>query len=154
MSGDDLASVARSIIDANLYMVLGTADEDGNPWVSPVYFAPAGYGEFFWVSSPDARHSRNIAARPEIGVVIFDSGAPIGTGQGVYMAALADEVAEDERARGLEVFSRRSAVHGGRPWTPADVMEPAPHRLYRATASEHWVLDPEARPDQRTPVAL
>ena len=36
----DLESLARSIIDTNLYMVLGTADEGGQPWVAPVYYAP------------------------------------------------------------------------------------------------------------------
>jgi hypothetical protein len=38
--GRDLGAIARSIIDSNLYMTLGTADEDGNPWVSPVYYRP------------------------------------------------------------------------------------------------------------------
>jgi Pyridoxamine 5'-phosphate oxidase len=41
----DLAARARAIIDANLYMVIGTADEAGRPWVSPVYYAPAAYRE-------------------------------------------------------------------------------------------------------------
>ena len=41
----DLDYVARAIIDANRYMVLGTADEGGRPWVSPVYYAPSGWGE-------------------------------------------------------------------------------------------------------------
>jgi hypothetical protein len=54
----DLGAVARTIIDTNWYMALGTADETGRPWVSPVYYASAGYTEFFWVSSPEARHSR------------------------------------------------------------------------------------------------
>ena len=54
-------------------MTLGTADESGRPWVSPVWFAHSGYREFFWVSSPDARHSINLAARPEVGIVMFDS---------------------------------------------------------------------------------
>jgi hypothetical protein len=26
------------------------------------------------------------------------------------------------------------------------------YRLYRATVTQHWVLDPTAAPDQRTPV--
>jgi hypothetical protein len=30
------AAIARAIIDANLYMVLATADQAGRPWVSPV----------------------------------------------------------------------------------------------------------------------
>ena len=52
--------VARTIIDSNLYVTLGTADENGRPWVSPVWYASAGYAEFYWVSSPEARHSRNL----------------------------------------------------------------------------------------------
>ena len=34
------------------------------PWPTPVYFASAGYREFVWVSSPEARHSQNISVRP------------------------------------------------------------------------------------------
>jgi nitroimidazol reductase NimA-like FMN-containing flavoprotein (pyridoxamine 5'-phosphate oxidase superfamily) len=63
----ELADVARSVIDANNYMALGTADEAGNPWVSPVWFASEDYRNFHWVSSPDAKHSRNLAAHPEVG---------------------------------------------------------------------------------------
>jgi hypothetical protein len=61
---EDPADIARGIISASLYMVLATAGETGRPWASPVYFANSGYAEFFWVSSPDAAHSRNIAVRP------------------------------------------------------------------------------------------
>lgn len=43
---EDLEELARTIIDSNMYMVLGTADESGQPWVSPVYYASAGYKEF------------------------------------------------------------------------------------------------------------
>lgn len=52
MDRQDLGSVARTIIDSNLYMTLATADGAGTPWASPVYYAVAGYTEFFWVSSP------------------------------------------------------------------------------------------------------
>jgi hypothetical protein len=151
---EDLGAIARGIIDANLYMVLGTADETGRPWVSPVYYAPAGYTEFFWVSSPEATHSRNIAARPELSIVVFDSQVPIGTGQGVYMSAVAGELEGDDFDRGLEVFSRRSVEHGGREWTLEDVGPSALYRLYRATVSEHSVLDRDGSPDHRTPVSV
>jgi nitroimidazol reductase NimA-like FMN-containing flavoprotein (pyridoxamine 5'-phosphate oxidase superfamily) len=88
MSGQqDLGALARSIIDSNMYMTLGTADGTGRLRVSPVYYAYAGYTEFYWVSSPEATHSRNIAARPQIAIVVFDSRAQVGTGQGVYMTA-------------------------------------------------------------------
>jgi nitroimidazol reductase NimA-like FMN-containing flavoprotein (pyridoxamine 5'-phosphate oxidase superfamily) len=149
--GPDLAAHGRAIVDANLYMVLGTADQAGQPWVTPVYFAPAGYREFLWVSQPDARHSQNLQARSEVGIVIFDSSVPISTGQGVYMTATAEEVSADQREGALDLFSRRGVSHGGRAWTSEDVVAPAPHRLYRAVAVEQYVLDEH---DNRVPVSL
>jgi len=147
---DDLSARARTIIDANLYMTLGTADEAGRPWASPVYFAHAGYREFIWVSKPGARHSRNIAARREVGIVVFDSHAPINTGGGMYMSATAEEVVGDDRERALAVFSARSIAHGAGVFGLDDIEAPAEIRLYRATASEHWVLDER---DRRQPVS-
>jgi nitroimidazol reductase NimA-like FMN-containing flavoprotein (pyridoxamine 5'-phosphate oxidase superfamily) len=147
----DPAAVARAIIDANLYMVLGTADQGGRPWVSPVYYAPARYREFFWVSAPDTTHSRNLATRPELSIVIFDSSVPISTGQAVYLSATARELAGDERTDGIETFSRRVQAHGGSEWTLADVQPPARLRLYRAVATDHYILGPD---DRRIPVAV
>jgi hypothetical protein len=150
----DLGGVARTIIDTNWYMALGTADETGRPWVSPVYYASSGYREFFWVSSPEARHSRNLEARPQLSIVVFNSQVPIGAGQGVYMSADAEELTGDDLDRSIDIFSRTSEGHGGRAWTLEDVRPPAPYRLYRATASEHWVLEPGAHPNHRTPVTV
>ncbi len=65
---------------------------------------------------------------------------PIGTGQGVYMAATAEEVTGDARVAAIDVFSRRAVGHGGREWTLEDVEPPAEIRLYRATASAHYML--------------
>ncbi len=149
MPASDAGAVARQIIDANLYMVLATADADGRPWATPVYFAHSGYGEFLWVSSPDRTHSRNIAARPQVGIVVFDSSVPIGTGQGVYMQAEAEEVTGAEVERGIEVFSRRSLAHGGEEWTTDDVLGAAGLRLYHATASGHSILAKDGTPDHR-----
>jgi Pyridoxamine 5'-phosphate oxidase len=36
MNDRDHAALAAAIIDSNVYMVLGTADAEGRPWVSPV----------------------------------------------------------------------------------------------------------------------
>jgi nitroimidazol reductase NimA-like FMN-containing flavoprotein (pyridoxamine 5'-phosphate oxidase superfamily) len=144
----DLRALVRSIIDSSRYMTLGTADASGLPWVSPVWYASAEYREFFWVSSPNARHSRNLRRRPELAIVIFDSHRA-GGWNALYMSAAAEELVDVDD--GIEIFSRRSEVQGMRPWTRDDVLPPARHRLYRATASEHFVLDPH---DQRLPVSL
>ena len=148
---EELGAIARAIIDSNRYLTVGTADENGVPWVSPVWYAPAEYRQFFWVSSPEARHSRNVATRPQVSIVIFDSQAPVGTGQGVYMSAVAEELTGDDVDRGIRIFSLRSEAQGAGVWTADDVRPPARHRLYRATASEQFVLGPQ---DQRTPVSV
>jgi uncharacterized protein YhbP (UPF0306 family) len=137
---------AHAIIDACSYMTLATAGEDGSPWVTPVWFAPEDDRRFYWVSDPATRHSRNLAVRPEVSLVIFDSRAPIGTGQGVYVAARADQPEGAELERGVAVFSARSLAQGAAAWTLADVTGDARLRLYRATAVERWIGD---RNDQR-----
>jgi nitroimidazol reductase NimA-like FMN-containing flavoprotein (pyridoxamine 5'-phosphate oxidase superfamily) len=146
----DLGADARAVIDANRYMTLGTGDTHGHPWVSPVWFAHADYREFFWVSSPQARHSRNLAERPQVSIVIFDSQVPVGSAAAVYMVAAAQELTGAELDGGMDVFAREGAAQGLRPWTLADVTAPARHRLYRAAVAEHWVLGPG---DERLPVA-
>ena len=148
------AQTVRDIIEANRYLVLATADATGRPWSSPVYFAHIGGTEFFWVSSPDVTHSRNIAVRPEVGMVIFDSHAAIGTGQGVYLSAVATLLADAETTPGIEAFSRRSLAHGGVAWTSEDVRPGAGLRLYRATADSYSILAKDGQPDHRIGVPL
>ncbi len=143
--------MARDMIDSHPYMTLATADGSGRPWASPVYYAHEGCERFYWVSSPEATHSRNIAARPEVAIVVFDSRTPIGSGQGVYVAAIAEELTGADLDRGIAIFSRRSQAHGASEWTRDDVLPPARHRLYRATAAEHSVLGPQ---DRRMPVSV
>jgi pyridoxine/pyridoxamine 5'-phosphate oxidase len=143
------ADAARAIVVASAYMTLATADADGQPWATPVWYAPESSGDLLWVSRPDARHSLNLAARPQLGIVIFDSHAVPGTGVGVYIAATAAEVPEDEREEAIAVFSDRSRSQGLAAWAAADVTAPAPHRLYRATAVERFY----GEHDRRTRVA-
>jgi hypothetical protein len=137
-----VAQTVRDIIEASRYLVLATADTAGRPWSTPLYFAHIGFTEFFWVSSPDVTHSRNIAVRPEVGIVVFDSQAAIGAGQGVYVSAAAELLEGGETARGIEAFSRRSVAHGAREWTSQDV---------RAGAGLGWQLRVPA-PRPRAPV--
>jgi uncharacterized protein YhbP (UPF0306 family) len=144
----ELANVARSVIDANRYMALGTADEAGHPWVSPVWFASEDYRNFHWVSSPDAKHSRNLAAHPQVAIAIFDSSVAVGGAQAVYMKGLAKELTGAELEQGLDVFDRVSRRDIGRAFGLDDVQGSALLRLYRASVSEHWVLIPGRDPDR------
>lgn len=146
----DLWPDFEAIVRANQYVTLGTADAGGVPWATPVWFATADCREFFWVSSPNARHSRNLAARPQLALAIFDSHQKPGTGRGVYVAAVAEAVPERDLDAGLAVFSSASRRSGMSAWTRSDVQPPARHLLYRATAAKHFVLSSR---DERIPVS-
>jgi pyridoxine/pyridoxamine 5'-phosphate oxidase len=145
------AADAKRIIDANVYMTLATADAEGRPWASPVWFAHEDYTRFVWVSKPNARHSRNIAARPQAGMVIFDSTVGQGAPEAVYVEAEAEQLGEGEQEGSLAVFTRRAEALGWPGWPIEDVRPPAPLRLFRATASALFVLGPN---DERIEVSL
>ena len=137
----------QDIVAANRYMVIATADEQGVPWATPVWFATEDHRRFFWVSDPNARHSRNIAVRRDIAIAIFDSSVTPGNAAAVYMPARAEQVAPGD----IGVFARESRARACRCGGEADVSAPAKHRLYRATASEHFTLGPG---DERVPQSV
>jgi hypothetical protein len=138
---EDPVALARRLIDANSYLTLGTADAGGRPWVSPVWYAAAGYTELLWVSSPDARHCRNLSVRPEVSIAIFDSRVPLGQAQAVYMSAVAQELSAAELERGIEIFSRGSQAAGAR------------HGASRTSSRRHasgYIGQPRRRPSSST----
>jgi hypothetical protein len=134
----DLDAMARRVIDGLLYMTLATLDPDGAPRLSPVYFTPARYRDFYWVSSPEAHHSRNVLERPDVQIVIFDSTVAVGRAEAVYLAARAREIPAGELAAVTgEAFSGRG---GARRFAPEDLHGDADLRLYVATATSCEVL--------------
>jgi uncharacterized protein YhbP (UPF0306 family) len=140
-----LERMARRVIDANKYMTLATADNAGTPWASPVYYTPEGYDVFYWASSPHSVHSRNLARRPALSIVIFDSQVAIGAAEAVYMVARADIVPDVELERCAATYGSRFPEL--RVFGPDELRAPAELRLYRARVAEHSVLvagsDPE-----------
>src|SRR5688500_7311411 len=118
---EDPAAIARRLVAENRYLTLGTADADGRPWASPVWFAPAAGATFLWVSSPEARHSRNIAGRPEIAIVIFDSTVPVGGAEALYVEAVAEQLLGEEAIHAVADYSERSTATGAPAWDVSDV---------------------------------
>jgi SAM-dependent methyltransferase len=126
----DLDAMARRVIDGNQYMTLGTLDGDGRPRLSPVYYTAARYDDFYWVSSPQARHSRNLAERAEVEIVIFDSTATVGQGEAVYLSATGRAVADQELGTACAEAFRTTA--GAHRFGPGELRGDAPFRLYVA----------------------
>ena len=87
--------------------------------MSPVWYALLSYRDYVWVSRPGTRHSRNLAARPEVAIAIYDSHRP-GGWSAFYMAAVAEELEDVDVA--LEAFNRRSEAQGLRAWSRVEVV--------------------------------
>ncbi|MFE0202949.1 pyridoxamine 5'-phosphate oxidase family protein [Streptomyces sp. NPDC058985] len=140
MDMERLRAEGRALIDRNCFMTLGTANADGEPWASPVYYVADGYTTFYWISSPEATQVRNIAARPQVGIVVFNSQQAPGSDEAVYMSATASELTGDELDRGLEIYLDKAPFSRG-----PDVFRPSGrYRAYRATVTEHFMLCPQA----------
>ena len=142
---------ARAIVAANNYLTLATADRDGRPWASPVYYTPDGDTDFYWVSRPESRHSRNIAERPEVGIVIYDTQVPIGAAEAVYLTARAEAVGDADLDRCAEIFRRRYPEDLAS-FTPERLRPPHELRLYRARVVDASVLLNDGGPDIRVPL--
>lgn len=155
---EDLEQRARRIIDANKYLTLATVDAAGSPWATPAFYTPDGYSTFYWASSPDSRHSRNVTEQPDIAIVVFDSSVPIGGAEAVYVRARASVVrAEDLADRAAFYCDRYPETRSFK----SELLRPdSPFDLYRVDVSEHSVLVRGSDPtygtgvDSRAPVVL
>jgi Pyridoxamine 5'-phosphate oxidase len=91
----------------------------------------------YWISSPDAHHSHNLAAHPAVAIVIFDSTAPVGEGKAVYIDATAAQVPdEDLPQRCVEAFATVAAALA---FTPEQLSGDAALRLYCAEGTRFEV---------------
>ena len=145
----DLA-VARRIVDDVHYVVLSTADAQGLPWCSPVWFAPLDLGAVLWVSRPEATHSRNVAVRADVAYCVFDSTQPDGTGLALYARAVAARVDGPGLAQALATYSERSVALGLDAWDDSR-LDATGLALYRADVTELSLL-PGRGIDERVPL--
>jgi hypothetical protein len=149
MVDDELAETARRVIDGNRYVVLGTVEDDGRPRLSPVYYTAARYRAFYWVSSPEAQHSHNVRARPDVQLVVFDSTRAPGDGEAVYVAASAREIPVEE-LDGEVLGEAFDPARGGRAFTKDELSGAGDLRLYVATATAYDVHVPAGHPTHGT----
>lgn len=120
------------------YLVLGTVDTTGDPWVTPVFYVADGTTSVLWVSSPDSRHSRNIAHHPAVAISVFDTHAPIGGAEALYVDATATVVGDTARPAAIELLNSRLPSHQHLDLT--DVGPGGQLQVYRASIHQHYVL--------------
>jgi nitroimidazol reductase NimA-like FMN-containing flavoprotein (pyridoxamine 5'-phosphate oxidase superfamily) len=134
---DTTTEKARAIIVKTIYITVATFSKNRKPWVTPLYTAYDENYNFFWFSGKNSQHSENVRANNEVAMVIFDSTAPEGTGEGVYMEALVFELEdEQEIAHAIGCLDKRS--HSS-PRDVFDFVDSSPLRVYKAIPQKVWM---------------
>ena len=87
---------ATKILKDMKYMTLATICADVSPWNTPRAPTPSKDLIFRWGSNEESVHSQNIKRDKRIFIVIYDSHAPEGAGEGIYMKGVAEELDEYE----------------------------------------------------------
>ncbi|OGY97831.1 MAG: hypothetical protein A2855_03050 [Candidatus Liptonbacteria bacterium RIFCSPHIGHO2_01_FULL_57_28] len=131
------ADRAKEIIEKIWYITVATTNSDGQPWNTPVYSAYDENYFFYWASWKENTHSQNIVKNPKVFLVIYDSTAPEGTGEGVYIQAKASEV-QDEK----EIEHAMKYLYGRKSKQPRKVEEflgDYPRRIYKAVPDKAWI---------------
>jgi nitroimidazol reductase NimA-like FMN-containing flavoprotein (pyridoxamine 5'-phosphate oxidase superfamily) len=128
---------AKQIIADNIYCTIATADSSGTPWISPVFFAYDSEYNLYWISNKDSRHSTYIRENPKVAIVVFDSRAPEGQGDGVYFKAEAKEMGTpEELASAIQLMNNRATKEEFRVKSATEVSSSGVWRIYKATPSE------------------
>lgn len=139
MTQQELVAAAKGIIADILYITIASITPDGEPWNTPVYSSYDERYNFFWVSSPESIHSRNIAVNKNIFLAIYDSRVVEGTGRGVYIRAIAQELTDKE-----EIIKALAFAYGRKNKSPRpaeDFMGAQPRRVYKAVPVQSWIND-------------
>ncbi|WP_052663641.1 pyridoxamine 5'-phosphate oxidase family protein [Psychromicrobium lacuslunae] len=137
----------EQLLATNLYLVIATTGEDGAPWVTPVFFAAVGIERVYWVSSPDARHSRNITGNPAVAITAFDSSVEIGRAEAAYADGEAVRAPADEIISGLRILNAR--VPPAKQLSVKDLVPDGPLCLYRAELKRRHILVRGGNPELR-----
>lgn len=114
-------------------MVVASASKDGIPWVSPVFFAYDADYNLYWISYKLADHSELLRANPKASIVIFDSSAQEGDGDGVYFQCDVEELSDEaEISKAMNVLDSRVEKDEFRIKKIQDVTGDGVWRIYKA----------------------
>ena len=131
------AERAKEIIAKIPYVTIATVAKDSKPWNAPVFAAYDTDYNFYWGTYRNSQKSKNIRANENIFIVIYDSTAPAGKGEGVYIEAVAAELKNAEEIRMAHKLLRDRHIVPY--WKLEQVQGAGPIRLYRAESKKVWM---------------
>lgn len=135
----DLSKRAKEIVAKIQYVTIASVDKDGLPWNAPVFATYDENYNFYWGTHKDSQKAKNIANNSSVFLVIYDSTVPPGTGEGVYIKARANQLADPKEVE--SIFRLLKARHANYFWDFTAVSIDGPIRLYKAVPEKVWMND-------------
>lgn len=121
----------KEILERNRYLVLATTNGT-EPWIAPLEYMLDDDLNFYFFSTEDSRHVRDIRGNDRVAVTVFDENQPeygpdLSTRlNGVQMEATVREVPPEEY--GADITAAIEALEP--PMPPYAVFQIRPHRFY------------------------
>jgi general stress protein 26 len=135
----DLNQRAKEVISSIPYITIATISDDATPWNSPVFAAYDENYNFYFGTHKGSQKALNINSNPHVFLVIFDSRAEAGTGEGVYLKATAEAVSNsDEIQKAHKLLWDRHIVPY---WKLEEFGVDSPLVLYKVTPQKVWMND-------------
>ncbi|HVT01412.1 MAG TPA: pyridoxamine 5'-phosphate oxidase family protein [Patescibacteria group bacterium] len=157
----DKVDKARVITKQNRYITIASTTLDGLPWISPVFYAYDDEYNLYWVSSKNARHSKNIEENPKVAIVIFNSTKGEGEGDAIYIDAEVKILVDDQEIEeGMKYYDARASKAELKVKNPENVKGEKEWRFYKAIpkavykSSDKPAVVNGQYVDKRTPVKL
>lgn len=132
---------AKEIIESIKYATIATVNSEGNPWNSPVAHTIDDQLNIYWASDKDNEHSRNIRNNENVAIVIYDSTARAGEGEGVYIVAKAFELDDPEEILAVRRLKKGNTYQP----QPGEFQDDAIRRIYKAIPVRGWMNDAEEK---------
>lgn len=138
------------ILFSQSYAALGTASNEGIPWVSPVVYTFNRKIELVWASALDCRHSENLRTNGSLSFCIYDSAQPQNSPQGVYGEGKAHEIRDDLDQAATDFYRWRYPHREDferKRRSGAAFRGDFPRRLFRATGLQLYGISREGHPN-------
>jgi uncharacterized protein YhbP (UPF0306 family) len=146
---------ARRIMQSNNYMVIATVNNNGNPWAATVLYVYDKDYSFYFLSSVDSRHAKNITEDPNVSFVIFDSDQAVGESEGIQAEGLASLVGKKSLEKVIKLYSNKvfpnSKLSPEKRYDPTNYGEASEFRFFKIKVSSVFIT---GTVDRRTEVHL
>lgn len=101
---DELRRRLADYLARHTTLTLATVGPDGLPQAAPLFYASDAHLNLIFLSSPDSRHSRNLARNPAAAAAIYDEAWEWQAIRGVQLEGRVERLEGEERQAALALY--------------------------------------------------